>query len=52
MKPEVILIVVLGVVSLMIVVADDWWKRRLVEKTARRPGRTSTPIRPNGQWSP
>lgn len=32
MKPEIIFVVFLGVVSLIIVVANDWWKRRLVKK--------------------
>jgi len=36
MKPDVVLIVFLGVVSLMIVVANDWWKRRLVNKVEKR----------------
>jgi len=36
MKPEVVLVVFLGVVSLMIVVANDWWKRRLVGKAEKK----------------
>ena len=36
MKPEVILVAFLGAVSLLIVVANDWWKRRLVEKAEEK----------------
>ena len=32
MKFEVVLIMVLGGLSLLIVIANDWWKRRLVRK--------------------
>lgn len=38
MKPEVVLILVLGIGALGIVILNDWWKRRLVDRAHGRRG--------------
>ena len=51
MKPETGLVVFLGIVALIIVVVNDWWKRRLVQKAEGKGKKARKDLHTNNtQW--